>query len=143
MKSILSVDACQLIFDGCTRRSENPPTFRANSSQCISVTGQPLSSSRLMVAQIVFPGSTYVYEGDFLICDNVLQPLQCILGWDFIVSHHLQLSIFGDNYVLVGPHAVAFLRGGQEGPWPPQKFFWPLHWPPHFLKGALLTFTTY
>lgn len=104
MKSILSVDACQLIFDGCTRRSENPPTFRANSSQCISVTGQPLSSSRLMVAQIVFPGSTYVYEGDFLICDNVLQPLQCILGWDFIASHHLQLSIFGDNYVLVGPH---------------------------------------
>ena len=26
------------------------------------------------------------------------------MGWDFIVSHHLQLSILGDNYVLVGPH---------------------------------------
>ena len=34
-------------------------------------------------------------------------------------------------------------KGGQEGPWPPQKFFWPLHWPPHFLKGVLLTFTTH
>ena len=104
MKSILSLDACQLISDGCIRHSENPPTFRANSSQCLSVTGQPLSSSGLIVAQIVFPGSNYVYEGDFLICDNVVQPLQCILGWDFIVSHHLQLSILGDKYVLVGPH---------------------------------------
>ena len=28
--------------------------------------------------------------------------------------------------------AVAFLRGGQEGPWPLQKYFWPLHWPPTF-----------
>ena len=104
MKSILSQDACQLISDGCTRRSENPPTFRANSSHCVSVTGQPLSSSSVIVAQVVFPGSNYVYEGDFLICDNVLQSLQCILGWDFIVSHHLQLSILGESYVLVGPH---------------------------------------
>ena len=40
MKSILSLDACQLISDGCIRHSENPPTFRANSSQCLSVTGR-------------------------------------------------------------------------------------------------------
>ena len=104
MKSILSRDACQLISDGCIRRSENPPTFRANSSQCVSATGQPLSSSSVIVAHVVFPGSNYIYEGDSLICDNVLQPLQCILGWDFIASHHLQLSILGDNSVLVGPH---------------------------------------
>ena len=104
MKSILSQDACQLSSDGCKHRLENPPTFRANSSQYVSVTGQPLSSSSVIGAQVVFPGSNYVYEGDFLICDNVLPPLQCILGWGFIVSHHLQLSILGESYVLVGPH---------------------------------------
>ena len=104
MNSILSQGACQLISDGCIRRSENPPTFRANSSQCVSVTGQPLLSSSLIVAHVVFPRSNYMYERGLLICDNVLQPLQCILGWDFIVFHHLQWYILGDNYVLVGPH---------------------------------------
>ena len=39
MKSILSRDARQLISDGFTRHSENPMTFRANSSQCVCVTG--------------------------------------------------------------------------------------------------------
>ena len=107
IKSILSWDACQLISDGCTRRSENPPIFRANSSQCVTVTGQPpLSPSSLIVVRVVFPGSDYVYEGDVLVFDNVLQSLQCIFGWDFIVSHHLQLSILGNNYVLVGPMAA-------------------------------------
>ena len=48
-------------------------------------------------------------EGEFLICNNVLQPLQCILGWDFIVSHRLQLSILGGTYFLVGPRGSTAL----------------------------------
>ena len=104
MKTILSMDAYQKISKGHTRHFQNPPTFRDNSSQCVSVTGQPLIASRSMVAQLAFPGSQYLYEGEFQICNNVLQPLPCILGCDFIVSHHLQLSILGDTYVLVGRH---------------------------------------
>ena len=104
MKSILSFEACQQISDSFARQCKSPPTFRDNSNHCVSVTGQALASSRSMVTQLAFPGSQYRYEGEFLICDNMLQPLQCILGWDFIVSHHLQLSILGDSFVLVGPH---------------------------------------
>ena len=109
MKSILSAEACQAISHCCTRQEKNSPTFRANSNQCVSVTGQPLLSSGSMIAQLAFPGSQYLYEGECLIC-NVLQPLQCILGWDFIVSHRLQLSILGGTYVLVGPHGSTALK---------------------------------
>ena len=31
--------------------------------------------------------------------------------------------------------AVAYLRGGQGGPWPPLKKAWPPPWPPHFEIG--------
>ena len=106
MRSILSLDAFQKIMDSCTCLSENTPTFKATSNQCVSVTGQSLSSSHSMVAQFCFPGSQQLCEGEFLTCDNVLQPLKCILGWDFIVSHHLQLSIMGNAYVLVGQHGI-------------------------------------
>ena len=109
MKSILSAEACQTIFDFCTCQDKNSPTFRPNSNQCVSVTRQPLLSSGSMIAQFAFPGSQYLYEGEFLICDNVLQPLQCILGWDFIVSYRLQLSILRGTYVLVGPHGSTAL----------------------------------
>ena len=39
-----------------------------------------------------------------MICDNVLQSLQCILGWDFLASNGLQLSLAEGSYFLVGPH---------------------------------------
>ena len=86
MKTILSRDACQLISDGCIRCSESPPTFRANSSQCVSVTGQPSSSSSLIVAHVVFPGSNCIYEELYQAdCHNYGVPYtarytQCVQG---------------------------------------------------------------
>ena len=129
MKSILSADACQQISDSCARHCKDPPTFRANSNHCVSVTGQPLTSSHSIFAQLAFPGSPYLYEGEFLVCSNVLQPLQCILGWDFIVSHRLQLSFLGGGYVLVGPHGSTPLT-----PLPPSAIPPP---PPKFQLGPI------
>ena len=120
-KFILSAEACQATSDCCTRQEKNQPTFRANSNQYVSVTWQPLLFSGSMIAQFAFPGSQYLYEGKFLICNNMLQPLQCILSWDFIVSHRLQLSILGGTYVLMGPHgstALTPLRPSAPSPAP-------------------------
>ena len=38
---------------------------------------------------------------------------------------------------------IGVSKGGQEGPWPPEIFLAPSFAPPHFLKGGLLTLTTY
>ena len=57
----------------------------------------------------------------------MLQPLQCIIGWDFIVSHRLQLSILGGTYVLVGPHgstALTPLRPSAPSPAPSNLSAW-------------------
>ena len=133
MKSILSADACQQISDSCARHCKDPPTFRANSNHCVSVTGQPLTSSHSIFAQLAFPGSPYLYEGEFLVYSNVLQPLQCILGWDFIVSHRLQLSFLGGGYVLVGPHGNTPLTPLPPSaiPPPPSKVSAGTHTPPY------------
>ena len=40
-----------------------------------------------------FAGSYVMYHWDFLICDNVLEPLRCILGLDCILANRLQLTI--------------------------------------------------
>ena len=64
MKSILIVDACQKISEGLTRHFQNPPTFSDNSSQCVSVTGQPLIASRSMIS---FPRELVFDEGKFFI----------------------------------------------------------------------------
>ena len=52
-----------------------------------------------------FAGSNAVYDCDFFIRDNVVEPLQCISGWDFILANHLQLTISEASYFLVGPHS--------------------------------------
>ena len=70
----------------------------------MSVTDQPLSFSGAMVTKFALPDCDYRYDVKFMVCSNLLQPLQCILGWDFIVAHKLQLSFLGGSYGLVGPH---------------------------------------
>lgn len=100
----LSLDASQ-ITDSFTLHFKISSTLRVNSSQYVSVTEQTLSSSSSMVAQLPF--LKYLYEGEPFIFDNVLQPLQSILH--LIASHHLQLSILWDTYVLVSPHISTLL----------------------------------
>ena len=111
MRSILSADAYQQIADNCSRQDKPlAPLGSISSQQCMSVTGQPLSFSGTMVTKFALPGCDYRYDVKFMVCNNLLQPLQCILGWDFIVAHKLQLSFLGGSYGLVGPHGCTPLN---------------------------------
>ena len=106
MKSILSQEAFQQIME------QNPPTAmvtpldRSISNPCVSITGQSLNTLGSSVIQLSLPNTTNCYEGKFLICNNVLQPLQCILGWDFFVANQLEISYSGNCYHLVGPQGT-------------------------------------
>ena len=104
MKSILSESLFRQLLDNCTRQNKTLPVFRSNPNQCVSVTGQPLRSIGSVSSCLSFPSSDYSYDCQFMVCVNVLQPPQCILGWDFLTAHNLQLSYLGDSYALVGPH---------------------------------------
>ena len=57
----------------------------------------------------MFPASDHLYHINFLVCDNMSKSLNCILGWDFLVAHRLQLSLLGDRYMLLGPHGSTLL----------------------------------
>ena len=59
-----------------------------------------------------------MYQGDFLVCDNVLPRLDCVLGRDFLVSNHLHLAVLGDSYSLVGPHGSTPLTPFLHSPQP-------------------------
>ena len=81
MQSILSVDAYQQMADNCSRQGKTLAPLRSISSQpCMSVTGQPLNFSGLLVTQFSLPGCDYSYEVEFMVCSSLLQPLKCILG---------------------------------------------------------------
>ena len=104
MKSILGKRAFQKISQSCAERNQALPVVRSATNDCISVTGDPLKFSGVTCLKISFPGNSFQYLGNFMICDNVLQSLQCILGWDFLASNGLQLSLAEGSYFLVGPH---------------------------------------
>ena len=102
MRSLLSQEALRQIV--ASHPPDAPPIVRSTSNTCVSVTGQALNSLGSTVIPLCFPGSTIMYDCDFLICDNMLEPLQCILGWDFIRANNLQLIVLDASYFLVGPH---------------------------------------
>ena len=78
MWSTLSADEYQQIADNCYHQGQTLAPVRAMSSnQCISVTGQPLHLSGLMDTQFSLPGCDYLYTAEVMICDNLMQPLQC------------------------------------------------------------------
>jgi len=55
-----------------------------------------------------------MHSVEFLVCDNLLPPLQCVLGWDFLTFYSLQLAVFEGSYCLIGPHGSTPLT-----PWCP------------------------
>ena len=78
-------------------------TLATFNSNCIGVTGQPLSIDGSAQARLSFPGcnSSSSYLGTFLVSPNIFPSLDCILGWDFITSNALQLTQQAEgNYVL-------------------------------------------
>ena len=106
MKSIISSRVFERISETSAHEKQPPPPIRNTSNVCLSITGQPLNSSFSIAASLSFPGSDFTYQGDFLVCDNVLLPLDCVLGWDFLTANYLQLAVLGGSYSLVGPHGA-------------------------------------
>ena len=112
MLSILS----QSVFD----KLPDKPLFRSSDSNVgISITGQSLHSRGEFLARLEFSGSTHSYHTPFLVCNNVLPPLECILGWDFLLSHQFNLILHDSRYFLEGQHGKSPILPGAEGPIPP------------------------
>lgn len=89
------------------RQGHKLPPIRSVSNLCVMATGQSLQLACMINLSFTLQCSKYTYESDFLIFDNVFQALCCILGWDFITSHKLQLSFFNPLYIVEGPHGTA------------------------------------
>ena len=97
MKSIIS----KSIFD---QMSETPSLRSSGCNQCVSITGQSLKLYGEFTGQLECSPGSCNYKIPFVVCDNVLPPLQCILGWDFLLSNCLELALHQSNYLLIGPH---------------------------------------
>ena len=80
--------------------------FAGNS--CVSITGQPLRVDGVVQASLQLScGEGVSYTGSFLVCSNLLPPLECILGWDFLTSNELSILGHGSSYFLRGSHGSA------------------------------------
>ena len=84
------------------------PVISNSISSCISITGEPLKIEGTIHTQLSFPCSgSAPYSGIFLVSSNLFQPLQCILGWDFLTHNSLQLSCTESGvYSIVGAHGI-------------------------------------
>ena len=52
-------------------------------------------------------GERVNYAGTFLVCSNLLSPLECILGWDFLARNGLSIIVNRSSYFLAGSHVTA------------------------------------
>ena len=79
---------------------------QATHQRCFGITGQAFQIEGTMQATLSFPGNgSFSYSGNFLISSHLFQPLQCVLGWDFLTSNGLNLLCKGPGaYFLVGSH---------------------------------------
>ena len=100
MKSFVS----KLVFDGMRPL----PVLKTSNATCIGITGEPLHVEGTIHTELSFPSSGIVsYSGNFLVSSNLFQPLQCVLGWDFLTYNGLQLSFAeGGAYSRVGAHGI-------------------------------------
>ena len=88
------------------------PVLHQNRPNCISITGQLLPVDGTTQLGLSFQThSSVVYNCNFLVSANLCTSLQCVLGWDFITSHGLSLSINPKGwYSLVGRHGCVPLQ---------------------------------
>ena len=97
MKSFIA----RQIYEQLRPKQEVQPTAH----RCYG-TGQPLPVHGTVQTTLSFPNNLIVsYPGDFLVSDHLLEPLQCIIGWDILTSIELQLSFHeNSHYFLHGSH---------------------------------------
>ena len=98
MKSFISRE----VFDGMRPKQE----LEATHQRCFGITGEQLQVEGTVQATLSFPSSgSFLYAGKFFISGQLFQPLQCVLGWDFLTSNALNLLYKGQGaYVLAGRH---------------------------------------
>ena len=98
MKSFISRE----VFDGMRPKQE----LEATHQRCFGITGKQLQVDGTVQATLSFPSSgSFLYAGKFFISGQLFQPLQCVLGWDFLTSNALNLLYKGQGaYVLAGRH---------------------------------------
>ena len=85
-----------------------PPIDVFAGNSCVSITGQPLSVEGVVHASLELScGEGVSYAGTFSVCSNLLPPLECILGWDFLIRNGLSIIVNGSSYFLTGSHGNA------------------------------------
>ena len=85
-----------------------PPVDVFTGNSCVSITGQPLSVEGVVHASLELScGERVNYAGAFLVCSNLLSPLECILGWDFLARNGLSIIVNRSSYFLAGSHVTA------------------------------------
>ena len=89
----------------------NPPLhFEALPTTAYLLLESFLSLMVLASITLSLPDSDFLYTIEFLVCSNLLHPLECVLGWEFLTFYSLQLSILGEPYCLVGPNGCTPLK---------------------------------
>ena len=107
---MISASVFQRIRSHCSHQNKPAPSLRSTSNNCVSITGEFLKSEGSASITLSLPDSDFLYPNEFLVCSNLLHPLECVLGWDFLTFYSLQLSILGESYCLVGPHGCTPLK---------------------------------
>ena len=88
------------------RPRQHVDVFDGNSF--VSITGQPLRFNGAVQASLQLScGEGVRYTGSFSVCSNLLPPLECILGWDFLTRNQLSVLGHGCSYFLRGSHGSA------------------------------------
>ena len=98
MKSFVSQDVFDLI--------KPIPVWIGGPHQCVGITGQPFDICGAIQLDLSFSSDDSVsYPGTYLVSSNLLHSLQYVLGWDFLTSNDLSLSVDEIGaYFLVGLH---------------------------------------
>ena len=86
MKSFISGE----VFDGMRPKQELEETHE----RCFGITREQLQVEGTVQASLPFTSSCS-YAGKFFISGHLFQPLQCVFGWDFLISNGLNLLYMG------------------------------------------------
>ena len=86
------------------------PIIQNTIQHCVGINGLPLAVDGIVQASLAFNGDGDVYRGKFLISDNLFSSLECVLGWDFLISNGLALHRERTGaYYLVGRHGKTLI----------------------------------
>ncbi len=108
VKALIDTNSMKSFFSQQVFAELQPqPKLHPFTSNCVGITFQPLHILGTAQVKLSFPcNGFHSYPDDFQVSSNLLKPLHCILGWDFLNSNGLQLVCKKANgkYFLEGTH---------------------------------------